>query len=242
MSKKISKREDSAPLDALRLVLKTQAVQLEPVVNQVSALPMDTSLEYYFLPMEYMNQYGHYHRPGKPFKNLKLINFERPAISLTFFSKHKYSIKRIVTHDEVLLHVKNFRHELLNKSLTHQLSIGQQKELQQADHLLRTLRDNSDAYQVCFSNYHHYYKYWYCSYRYFDDLATMKTTTHSEHLLKHTERVAEQVHERLNIIFIDPVHICKPIPHDNKLIDLELDTYPIRLKMGVTTLYLRALQ
>lgn len=239
MPTKPLKREDSAPLDSLRIILKTQTVRLEPIINQVSALPVDASLEYYFIPMQYMKDYEPYHRPGKPFKNLKLINFEKPAISLTFFSKHKYTIKRTVKQGEVLLHLKNYRNELLNQSLSHQLSSGQQQELQQADYLLRTIRDDPDSYQVCFSNYHHYYQYWYCSYRYFDDLASMKATTHSEHLLKHTERVADQVHERLNIIFIDPIHICKPVPHDHKLIDRELDTYPIRLKMGVTTLYLR---
>jgi hypothetical protein len=47
------------------------------------------------------------------------------------------------------------------------------------------------------------------------------------------------VHERLNIIFIDPHYISRPVPHDHKLVDRELDNYPIALRQGITTLYLR---
>ena len=39
--KKPLKREQSAPLDALRLVLRQHAVLLNPVDNQVSVLPLD---------------------------------------------------------------------------------------------------------------------------------------------------------------------------------------------------------
>ena len=237
--KKPLKREEQAPLDALRLVLRQHAILLNPIDNQVSVLPVDEQLEYYFVPVQYMHQYQPYYRPGKPFKNLKLINFDKPAISLSFFSKHKYSIERNATHADVVLHLKNHRDELLNKSLMQQLSGGQQKELQQTDQLLRTIREQPDAYQACFSNYYHYYRYWYCTYRYFDDLEKTKATTSSEHLLKHTERIVGQVHQRLNIIFIDPHYISRPVPHDHKLIDRELDTFPIALRQGITTLYLR---
>ena len=233
------KREEEAPLDTLRLVLTQQAVLLNPINNQVSVLPVDEQLEYYFVPSQYMQQYQAYYRPGKPFKNLKLINFDKPAISLSFFNKHKYSIERNVTQADVVLHLKNYRDELLNKSLMQQLSATQQQQLQQADGLLRTIREQPGAYQACFSNYYHYYRYWYCTYRFFDNEEKTKATTSSEHLLKHTERIRGQVHERLNIIFIDSQYISRPVPHDHKLIDRELDNFPIQIRQGITTLYLR---
>jgi DUF1365 family protein len=128
-----------------------------------------------------MEQYKPYYRPGKPLRILKLVNFDKPAISLSFFSKHKYSIERNVTHGEVMLHLKNYRDELLNKSLMQQLSAGQQTELKQADQLLRTIRDHPmPTRPVCRITYH-YYRYWYCTYRYFDDPDQTKTTTSSEH-------------------------------------------------------------
>ncbi|GAB4019246.1 hypothetical protein [Spirosoma koreense] len=236
---KPAKRTDSAPLDALRIVLKQQAVSLTPVINQVSALPIDDALEYYFVPMEYMRQYQAYYRPGKPYKNLKLVNYEKPAISLSFFYKHKYSVQRTPTHEEVMLHLRNHRDELLNRSLMAQLSAAQNEQLQQTDQILRTLRDNPQAYKACFSNYHHYYRYWYCAYRYFEDATLTKAASGDEHLLKHTERIKGQIHERLNIIFIDPYYITRPVPNDNKFVDRELDTFPIQLRQGITTLYLR---
>ncbi len=186
-----------------------------------------------------MAHYAPFYRPGKPYKNLKLLNFNRPAISLSFFSKHKYAIQRQPQPDEVLLHLTTQRHELLNRSLVQPLTITQQQQLQQADELLRTLRQHPDAYQACFSNYHHYYQYWYCAFRYFEDATLTQAATSSEHLLKHTERVVGQVHERLNIIFIDPHYITRPVPHDHKRIDRELDTFPTQIRQGVTTLYLR---
>lgn len=239
MAKSPTKREEEAPLDALRVLLKTQAVALQPIVHQVSALPTEPELEYYFLPKRFMNQYQAYHRPGKPFKNLKLVNFDKPAISLTFYFKHKYSIERRATQADVQQHIKNYRDELLNKSLMEQLSPAQLRDLQQTDLLLRQIRDQPDQYQACFSNYYHYYRYWYCSYRYFEDEEKVKTATGSEHLLKHTERIKHQVHQRLNIIFIDPDYIAKPVPYDHKQIDRELANFPIQLRQGITTLFLR---
>ncbi|MCK8494805.1 hypothetical protein M0L20_23250 [Spirosoma sp. RP8] len=240
MPNKPTKREEQAPIQAIRPLLKNQAIQLSPLVNQISNIPpADQQLEYYFIPIQFMKEYKPYHRPGRPFKNLKLVNYDKPAISLSFFYKHKYTIERTVSHIQVVQHIKNYRDELLNRTLFQQLSYNEQKDLQRSDEILRTIRQRPDTYQACFSNYHHKYYYWYCTYRYFDDLASMKTTTSSEHLLKHTERPGHQVHERLNIIFIDPEYISEPVPHDHKIVDRELDTFPIQLRQGITTLYLR---
>lgn len=238
--KKPDMRTDEAPLDALRLVLRAHAVQLTPIDNQISALPTDAELEYYFIPAQYMREYAPYSRIDKPpYKNLKLVNYDRPAISLSFFSKHKYSIRRNVNQNDALLHLKAFRDELLNRSLVQQLTTRQLEKLQETDELFRAMRDNPDQYESCFSNYHHYYRYWYCSYRYFEDDTQTKADSSSEHLLKHTERIKGQVHERLNIIFIDPHFITRPVPHDHKLIDRELANFPVQIRLGVTTLYLR---
>lgn len=239
MSKKPAKREDEVPLDTLRLVLKTRAIKLDPLIHEIKNVPDDASLEIYFLPMHYMKEFKPFHRPGKPIKNLKLVNYDKPAVSLSFYSKHKYSIQRDAPQADVAFHLKNYRDELLNRSLVQQLSSAQQQQLQQVDQILRTIRQQPDAYQACFSNYHHFYYYWYCTYRYFDDLASQKTSTSSEHLLKHTERPGHEVHQRVNIIFVDMEHIKKPMANDHKQIDRELDTYPIQLRQGITTLYLR---
>lgn len=232
-------RDESAALPALRLVLRKQAVPLQPVVNQVSALPADAQLEYYFVPVQFMEQYRPYYRPGQPFKNLKLVNFGHPAISLSFYFKHKYKIERQPAPDQVLQHLTNYRAELLNRSLTEQISPVQKNELVKVDDLTRSFRKDADAFQACFSNYYHYYRYWYCSYRFFEDEEQTQVGSGTEHLLKHTERVVGQVHERLNIIFIDRDSISRPVPRDDKLIDRELDTYPTEIRQGLTTLYLK---
>lgn len=238
--KKTSKNSKNADLNVIRLLVRDQGVQLSPLTNQISTLPNDAELEYYFIPAEFMKDYKAYSRADKaPFKNLKLVNFKKPAISLSFFSKHKYIIKRENDPDAILLHLKNYREELLENSLFKALDEEQEKKLRQIDTLFRDFRANPTAYQTCFSNYHHYYRYWYCSYRYFEDGAETKAESESVHLLKHTERIKGKVHERVNIIFIDSNYITRPVPYDNKLVDRELETYPIQIKQGTTTLYLR---
>lgn len=239
MSSKPAKREDEVPLDALRIVLNQMAIELEPLTHEVKNVPDDASLEWYYIPMQYMKEFKPFYRPGKPLKNLKLVNYDKPAVSLSFFSKHKYSIQRDVAPADVELHLRNYRDELLDRSLVQQLNSVQNQELRQVDQILRAVRDNPEAYQACFSNYYHRYYYWYCTYRYFDDLASQKTSTSSEHLLKHTERPGHEVHQRINIIFVDMEHIKKPMANDHKQIDRELATFPIQLRQGITTLYLR---
>ncbi|GAA4462981.1 hypothetical protein GCM10023189_40390 [Nibrella saemangeumensis] len=234
-----AKRTDLAPLPALRQVLFSCQIKLEPFTHQVSALPSDPELEIYFVPHQHMNLFKPYHRPGDAYKNLKLVNYERPAISLTFFVKHKYSIDRQVSREQALQYLKEYRDELFNRSFLQPLRRNQQKELQQIDDLFRSMLRTPDIYQFCLSNYHHYYRYWYCSYRYFEDDEQTKTATANEHLLKHTQRVDDRVNERMNIVFVDTKLISRPVPYDNKLIDRELETYPQRIEIGKTALYIK---
>lgn len=212
-----------------------------PLTHQVSALPTDRDLEYYFVGAEHAALFRPYHRPGKPFSNLKLVNFERPAISLSFYVKHKYKIQRDVQPDQASDILKEYRDELYRRSFLEQLSIGQQQELQRVDALLRTIHRRPDQYAFCISNYHHYYRYWYCSFRYFEDDTELQTSTANEHLLKHTQRADERISERINIIFIDTKYITRPVPYDSKLIDRELDTYPNRFIFGQAALYVKPL-
>lgn len=244
----MTKRSDLAPLDAIRLLIKSMKMTLQPITHQVSALPEEADLEYYFIPDQHMGLFSSYHRPGQPFKNLKLINFDRPAISLAFFPKHKYTIDRDVKPDQAQEVLQEYREQLFKRSFMGQFSPTQEKELRHIDTLLRSMREFPDKFQFCISNYHHYYRYWYCSYRYFEDEGRTKTGTSNEHMLKHTERDNRRVNketiisERLNIIFIDTKYITLPVPYDNKLISQELDTYSDRISFGKAELYVKAIE
>ena len=242
-----AKQSDLAPLPAIRLLVNTCKIDLQPITHQVSALPVESELEYYFIPSEYMMLFRPYFRPGKPYKNFKLVNFERPAISLTFYNKHKYQIGRGVKSESALTILKEQRDKLYNKSFLDQLTPGQQQKLQEIDILLRAIRLTPEKFEFCTSNYEHYYRYWYCSFRYFEDEEQIQTGTANEHLLKHVpasdEQKAEQSSiERLNVIFIDSKFITRPVSYDNKLIDRELETYPNKVSFGRSSLYIRSLE
>ena len=240
-------RSNLAPLDAIRLVLKTCTVPLQPLIHQVNALPREQGLEYYFVPVGQMAQFAPYYRPGEPYKNLKLINYDRPAIALTFFSKHKYTIDREVLPENALAILQQHRDELFSNSFLNPLTFAQQQELTRIDVLIRSMRQHPDKFVLAISNYHHYYQYWYCSFRYFEDTTQTKTDTHNEHMLKHTESTDRRtkqavVNERLNIIFIDADYITRPVAYDNKLIDRELATYTSAIKFGKATLYVKSME
>lgn len=242
----MAKRPDTAPLDALRILLKSCSMTLQPLTHQINALPEGNELEYYFVATNNMALFDPYHRPGAPYKNLKLVNYNRPAIALTFFSKHKYTVDRDVASEDAQAVLQQHREELLNRSFLNALSGTQERELQHIDTLLRAMRQNPDQFQFVMSNYHHFYRYWYCSFRYFEDAAQTKTGTHNEHMLKHTESQDRRTglmvpNERLNIIFIDTNYITRPVPYDNKLIDQELETYSDRIRFGKATLYVKSL-
>ena len=242
-----AKIADLLPLPAIRQVLLTCQATLEPLTHQVSALPIEPDLEYYFVSAEHMELFKPYYRPGKPFKNLKLVNFGRPAISLSFYNKHKYHLDRDTPSASAQTILQEQRDNLYARSFLESLSSKQQQKLQEMDLLLRAIRQNPDQFEFCVSNYDHYYRYWYCSFRYFEDEERTKTGTSNEHLLKHTQRTDERskeqlINERLNIIFIDPIYITRPVAYDNKLIDRELETYTDKIRFGKATLYIRSRQ
>lgn len=238
-----AKQSDLAPLPAIRLVLSSCKIDLQPIVHQVSALPVESDLEYYFVPVEYMPMFRPYYRPGKPYKNFKLVNFERPAISLTFYNKHKYQIGRGVKFESALTILKEQRDQLYTKSFLDQLTPDQQQKLREIDNLLRAVRQTPEKFEFCTSNYEHYYRYWYCSFRFFEDEDQIKTGTANEHLLKHVPATdGQSTIERLNIIFIDCKFITRPVSYDNKLIDRELETYTEKVSYGKSSLYIRSIE
>lgn len=239
IEKKPKKRDDEAPLDAIRLMLSKHRIKLDVGIHQVSELPVDDQLEYYFVPMEFMKLYAPYHRPGKPHKNLKLVNYDRPAIALSFTKRHKYVTQRDPHPADVQLHLKTHRDELMERSMIQALTSEQLSDLRWTDELLRLIREDPQSIEACFSNYEHYYYYHYCSYRYFEDGDQTRTGSTNEHLLKYTERIEGRVHEKLNIIFVDTNTIGKRTAYDSKKIDRDLANYPIKIRQGITTLYAR---
>ena len=220
-------------------------MSLQPITHQVSALPEEAELEYYFVSVEHMSMFLPYHRPGQPFKNIKLINFNRPAIAVNFFSKHKYAIDRDVKPKQAQDILLEYRDQLHKRFFLGQPTPVQAKELQHIDSILRRMRQAPNHFRLCISNYHHYYRYWYCSFRYFEDEQQTKTGTSNEHMLKYTERVDRRggepiLNERLNIIFVDTNYITRPVAYDNKLIDRELATYSDRIIFGKGALYVKS--
>jgi len=231
--------ETELNLDSIRQLLSNLAVELRPLDHQVSALPKDNDLEYYFIPAQHMNRFEDYYRPGKPYSNYKMLNYARPAISLSFFSKHKYTIDRDVQLRDAYAYLIEHRDLLYEKTFLQPDNAQLQQELSETDALIRQVRANPDNFTFCFSNYHHYYRYWYCSFRYFEDAEQTKTATENEHMLKHTERKAGKVNERVNVIFVDMDYITRPVSYDNKLVDRDLATYDRRLSHGTIALYVR---
>lgn len=226
-------------LQLVRSLAMPVALQLNPLEHQITALPDDKDLEFYFIPHTEKVLFAPYLRK-KPYRNLKLISYEHPATSLSFFFKHKYTLEKDVPLPEVVAYVEN--HIAMEEERLMQnpaLNQSSSTTLPKLHALLNQLRQRPDSLNWCLSNYHLHYRYWYLTYRYFTDETGDKSDTRNTHLLKHEQRTPSRRQEKVNLIFVHSEGIHRDIPNDNKQIDRYLALFPNRIEEGTQWLYWR---
>lgn len=226
-------------LQLIRSLALPIALQLNTLEHQVTGLPDDKDLEFYFIPHTEKVLFAPYLRK-KPYRNLKLISYEHPATSLSFFFKHKYTLEKEVPLNEVITYVEH--HIAMEEERLGQnpgLTRAATSTLPNLRMLLNQLRQHPDSLNWCMSNYHLHYRYWYLTYRYFTDEKGDQSDTRNTHLLKHEQRTPSRRQEKVNLIFVDSEGIQRDIPNDNKQIDRYLASFPHRIEEGTLWLYWR---
>jgi len=176
------------------------------------------------------------------FEKVKLINYDQPAVKLSFYDKHKYWLKksaqigfleRTSEINRYIALLTNQRDKLTQRQLDIISPAGEQLVKQQLLDLEAELEqwllilDNPEAYELIISTYYSEYRYWYVSWKYHLDEINFNNGT--SHLLSPIRDRSGQITDtKLNVIFIDTDAILLTHDHQHKQITDYLAGFPIR--------------
>ncbi len=185
-------------------------------------------------------------------RSIKLVNYGKPAVRLTFFKKHKYWLLKNadISQDDKKLRISNYINELLVKAeiiadrldalpgvkQTEQLGkIGGMREEIRA---WRQVLDQIDDFELAVSNYRRDYQYVTLNYKY--RLDTGEYANGQEHLLNpQRDNQGAVTQQRYNLIFVDVREIEREHPHQHKEIENYLNNFPLMTQSGKQQLYAR---
>lgn len=185
-------------------------------------------------------------------KTIKLINYGRPAVKMSFYSKHKYWLKKPhdLTDEERAEYITEHINALTQSVVLLQAKVDQQPPLAQAEIRRRiesTLKEidawqliqvKEQQYELAVSTYQRGYAYLYVSYKFL--LPTGEYDNASEHLLHHTrDRIGNITQTKQNIIFVNTAEINRVHPQQNKEIEAYLSRFPQKSMSGAARLYAR---
>lgn len=185
-------------------------------------------------------------------KTVKLINYGKPAVRISFFSKHKYWLKKPhdLTSEERIdylgEHISNLyatihrlqeitndtppliRAETLRRINTLRGEINQWQSIQQ----------QPTKFDLSVSTYHRGYAYLYINYKFM--LPSGDYDNEQEHLLHHTrDRLGNVTKRKQNVVFINVAEIDRVHPQQNKEIENYLKKFSIKSSFGPKWLYAR---
>jgi hypothetical protein len=203
-----------------------------------------------FVESRYMAQFALWRDFGC--KTIKLINYGRAAVKMSFYSKHKYWLKKPqdMTDDERDDYITEHVNTLLQVVMQLRTKIDQQPPLAQAETRSRIealsgeldawqlIRSRSQAYELAVSTYQRGYAYLYVSYKFL--LPTGEYENASEHLLHHTrDRIGNITQTKQNVLFVDMNEINRVHPQQNKEIEAYLGRFAHKSASGAVRLYAR---
>ena len=185
-------------------------------------------------------------------RTIKLVNFDKAAVRLTFFKKHKYWVLKNadLTTEEKTLRITNYINEIIVKreitfDKIEQLSgntlseqKGQLGMMQQEIDSWQDILHNLDNYDLAVSNYRRDYHYVTLNYKYRS--SEQEYANAQEHLLnpqRDNQGVITQ--QRYNIIFVDVREINREHPHQHKEIENFLNNFTLVTRIGKQQLYAR---
>ncbi len=204
----------------------------------------------HFVDSRYMAQFALWRDFGC--KTVKLINHSRAAAKMSFYSKHKYWLKKPhdLTDEERDTYITDHLNTLSQSVVLLQAKIDHQPPLMQAETRQRidiTLKEvdawqliqvKSHEYELAVSTYQRGYAYLYVSYKFM--LPTGDYDNVSEHLLHHTrDRIGNITQHKQNIIFVNMAEINRVHPQQNKEIESYLGRFLQKSTSGAVRLYAR---
>lgn len=186
-------------------------------------------------------------------KTVKLINYGHPAVKMSFYSKHKYWLKKPhdLTAEEQGEYIAEHLSALSQSVISLRAKINHLPPLAQAETHQRIhttlaeidawqlIQAKSHQYELAVSTYQRGYAYLYISYKFI--LPNGDYDNASEHLLHHTrDRMGNINQTKLNVIFINLDEINRVHPQQNKEIEAYLGRFPHKTTSGAARLYARS--
>lgn len=185
-------------------------------------------------------------------KTIKLINYGKAAVRMSFFSKHKYWLKKPhdLTNEERIdylgEHISSLYasiHKLqefdnstspFTRAETSQRIDTMRQEIDQ----WRLIQQQPANYDLSISTYQRGYAYLYINYKFV--LPNGDYDNEQEHLLHHTrDRLGNVTKQKQNIVFVDIAEINRVHPQQNKEIENYLKKFSIKSSFGPKWLYAR---
>jgi len=185
-------------------------------------------------------------------KTIKLINYGKPAVRMSFFSKHKYWLKKPhdLTNEERIdylnehissLYASIRRLQELDNSaspLTRVETSQQINAMRQEVEQWQLIQQQPANYDLSVSTYQRGYAYLYINYKFM--LPNGDYDNEQEHLLHHTrDRIGNVTKRKQNIVFVDISEINRVHPQQNKEIENYLKKFSIKSSFGPKWLYAR---
>lgn len=204
----------------------------------------------HFVDSRYMTEFALWRDFGC--KTVKLINYGRAAAKMSFYSKHKYWLKKPhdLTDEERDEYITDHINTLSQSVVLLQAKIDQQPPLMQSETRQRIdtalkevdawqlIQARSHEYELAVSTYQRGYAYLYVSYKFM--LPNGDYDNVSEHLLHHTrDRIGNITQHKQNIIFVNMAEINRVHPQQNKEIEFYLGRFPQKSTAGAVRLYAR---
>ena len=149
-------------------------------------------------------------------KTIKLINYGKAAVRMSFFSKHKYWLKKPhdLTDEERDEFIIEYMNNLSLSTIQLQNKLDHLPPLAQAETRQRIhaaqeeieawqrVLEQSSQYELAISTYQRGYAYLYISYKFM--LPNGEYDNESEHLLHHTrDRIGNITQSKQNVIFVN---------------------------------------
>lgn len=236
---KVLYRQKEAAL--LNLVKSLTPMTMEVGKHNVNEIP--NHLKIIFIEKEFMPLFTP--MADDDIRSCKIVNFGKPAVELSFFTKHKYYLKKKVNLAYIRDYLGMQLNELIEKKDEIILLIPLEMEKENRELLkeqldsyirqieeLKNIIDNLEQYDFAISNYEMGYLYTELSYKY--QATDGNYDNENSHIIKNNE-----LEERINVIFIDEQAIQKPIANQQKKIDAYLATFPIQFTEPSKVIYLK---
>lgn len=237
-------KEESARIppklsDLKRLIRELPKLSLNSSEHEINEIPREIKIN--FIHCKYMTLFEPFAELNA--RTLKLVNYEKAAINISFFEKHKYKVQREPEPDEIEHHLNKRLDELKSGIGQTELFAGfysqksrdeQREELVLIQKILSQFHD----YEYAVSNYFRNYTYWYVTWRWENEDGTRGHG--NDHLLKdETDYDNNTTIQKQNVMFVDMDRIGEHTPYQSKKVEKFLKSFESRIDIGTKDIFWR---